>query len=206
MNKLFFIHLVLVSFLLSQNQNVMIDEIEVRGNEMISDYNIKFISKLESGTIINNYHIQNAIERLWSTGRYLDIKIDIEKIIVNRLVISVLEAPPIKDIVILGNDKISDKKLLDELSLTSNNFVNYNDIQQSVNKLTSYYKEKNYHNVEVAFSIEDFFLEGQRFSNIVFNIQEGNKIKLKNINIIGNQNYSDRKILKQLKFYQKRRA
>ena len=199
MNKLFFIHLVLVSFLLSQNQNVMIDEIEVRGNEMISDYNIKFISKLESGTIINNYHIQNAIERLWSTGRYLDIKIDIEKIIVNRLVISVLEAPPIKDIVILGNDKISDKKLLDELSLTSNNFVNYNDIQQSVNKLTSYYKEKNYHNVEVAFSIEDFLIEGQRFSNIVFNIQEGYKIKLKNINIIGNQIYSDRKILKQLK-------
>ncbi len=199
MNKLFFIHLVLVSFLLSQNQNVMIDEIEVRGNEMISDYNIKFISKLESGTIINNYHIQNAIERLWGTGRYLDVKIDIEKIIVNRLVISVLEAPPIKDIVILGNDKISDKKLLEELSLTSNNFVNYNDIQQSVNKLASYYKEKNYHNVEVAFSIEDLFIEGQRFSNIVFNIQEGNKIKLKNINIIGNQNYSDRKILKQLK-------
>ena len=84
MNKLFFIHLVLVSFLLSQNQNVMIDEIEVRGNEMISDYNIKFISKLESGTIINNYHIQNAIERLWSTGRYLDIKIDIASEIIGE--------------------------------------------------------------------------------------------------------------------------
>ena len=50
MNKLIFIYLVLVSFLLSQNQNIIIDEIEVRGNEMISDYNIKFISKLESGT------------------------------------------------------------------------------------------------------------------------------------------------------------
>ena len=66
MNKLIFILLVLVSFLLSQNQNIIIDEIEVRGNEMISDYNIKFISKLESGTKINNYHIQNAIERLWA--------------------------------------------------------------------------------------------------------------------------------------------
>ena len=199
MNKLIFIHLVLVSFLLSQNQNIIIDEIEVRGNEMISDYNIKFISKLESGTKINNYHIQNAIERLWGTGRYLDVKIDIEKIILNRLIISVLEAPPIKDIIFSGNDKISDKKLIDELSLSSNNFVNYNDIQESVNSLILYYKEKNYHNVNVSYSIDDLFIEGQRFSNIIFNIQEGNKIKLKNISITGNNAYSDRKILKQFK-------
>ena len=199
MNKFFFIHLVLVSFLLSQNQNIMIDEIEVRGNEMISDYNIKFISKLESGTMINNYHIQNAIERLWGTGRYLDVKIDLEKIILNKLVISVLEAPPIKDIIISGNDKVSDKKLLDELSLTSNNFVNYNDIQESVNNLILYYKEKNYHNVKVDYKIDDLIIEGQRFSNVVFNVQEGNKIKLTNINISGNEHYSDRKILKQLK-------
>ena len=199
MNKLIFIHLVLVSFLLSQNQNIIIDEIEVRGNEMISDYNIKFISKLESGTKINNYHIQNAIERLWGTGRYLDVKIDIEKIILNRLIISVVEAPPIKDIIFSGNEKISDKKLIDELSLSSNNFVNYNDIQESVNSLISYYKEKNYHNVNVSYSIDDLFIEGQRFSNIIFNIQEGNKIKLKNISITGNNAYSDRKILKQFK-------
>ena len=199
MNKLIFILLVLVSFLLSQNQNIIIDEIEVRGNEMISDYNIKFISKLESGTKINNYHIQNAIERLWGTGRYLDVKIDIEKIILNRLIISVVEAPPIKDIIFSGNDKISDKKLIDELSLSSNNFVNYNDIQESVNSLISYYKEKNYHNVNVSYSIDDLFIEGQRFSNIIFNIQEGNKIKLKNISITGNNAYSDRKILKQFK-------
>ena len=45
---------------------------------MISDYNIKFISKLESGVMINNYHIQNAIERVWDTGRYLDVRIEIE--------------------------------------------------------------------------------------------------------------------------------
>ena len=95
------------------------------------------------------------------TGRYLDVKIDIEKIILNRLIISVVEAPPIKDIIFSGNDKISDKKLIDELSLSSNNFVNYNDIQESVNSLISYYKEKNYHNVNVSYSIDDLFIEGK---------------------------------------------
>ena len=80
--------------LYSQNKNIIIDEIEVRGNEMISDYNIKFISKLESGVMINNYHIQNAIERLWDTGRYLDVRIEIENFLINKLIIFVVEAPP----------------------------------------------------------------------------------------------------------------
>ena len=145
MNNIIYIILFIASILFSQNQNIIIDEIEVRGNEMISDYNIKFISKLESGTIINNYHIQNAIERLWGTGRYLDVRIEIEKIIVNRLVIFVVEAPPIKEILFEGNNKISDKKLMDEFELNKNNFINYNDIQEGVNRLLAYYKEKNYH-------------------------------------------------------------
>ena len=48
--------------------------------------------------------------------------------------------------------------MIDELSLSSNNFVNYNDIQESVNSLILYYKEKNYHNVNVSYSIDDLFL------------------------------------------------
>ena len=124
MNNIIYIIILFITVLFSQNQNIVIDEIEVRGNEMISDYNIKFISKLESGTVINNYHIQNAIERLWSTGRYLDVRIEIEKIIVNRLVIFVVEAPPIKEIIFNGNKKNSDKKLLEEFGLSKNNFIN----------------------------------------------------------------------------------
>ena len=198
-NTHLYIIVVLSTILFSQNQNIIIDEIEVRGNEMISDYNIKFISKLESGTMINNYHIQNAIERLWGTGRYLDIRIEIEKIIINKLVIFVIEAPPIKEIIFKGNNKNSDKKLLDEFEVNKNNFINYNDIQEGINRLMSYYKEKNYHNIKIEYDIKDLLVDSQKFSNIIINLDEGNKIKLKNINIIGNNSFSDRKIMKQFK-------
>ncbi len=199
MNNIIYIIILFITVLFSQNQNIVIDEIEVRGNEMISDYNIKFISKLESGTVINNYHIQNAIERLWSTGRYLDVRIEIEKIIVNRLVIFVVEAPPIKEIIFKGNKKNSDKKLLEEFGLSKNNFINYSDIQEGVNRLLAFYKEKNYHNISIDYAIDDILIDGQKFNNIVFSIDEGNKLKLKKINISGNQKYSDRKIIKQFK-------
>ena len=97
--KLLYLSLFLISLLCSQNQNIIINDIEVRGNDLISDYNIKFISKLESGKMINNYHIQNGIQRLWDTGRYLDVAMEIEKGFSNKLIIFVVEAPPIKEII-----------------------------------------------------------------------------------------------------------
>ena len=185
--------------LYSQNKNIIIDEIEVRGNEMISDYNIKFISKLESGVMINNYHIQNAIERLWDTGRYLDVRIEIENFLINKLIIFVVEAPPIKEVIFKGNKRNSDKKLLDHFEIGENNFINYNDIQEGINRLINFYKEKHYHNIEVEYKIEDLLIENQKFSNIIITIDEGNKIRLKNINISGNKQFSNRKIIKQFK-------
>ena len=68
--------LVFISFGISQqNEGFIIDEIEVVGNELLSDENIKFISGLEVGLYVNNFNIQNSIKKLWDTERYLDIDI-----------------------------------------------------------------------------------------------------------------------------------
>ena len=197
--KLLYFSLLLISLLCSQNQNIIINDIEVRGNDLISDYNIKFISKLESGKMINNYHIQNGIQRLWDTGRYLDVAMEIEKGFSNKLIIFVVEAPPIKEIIFKGNKKNSRKKLLDEFEIDENNFINYHNIQEGINRLLSYYKEKNYHNVKIDYSIEELLIDDKIFNNVIIDINEGNRIKLKSIDIVGNSSFSDRKILKQFK-------
>ena len=201
MKTLYIYIIIIFSCLLhsQQNKSVIIDEIEITGNGIISDENIKFIAKLESGMMINSYHIQNAIQRLWDSGRYLDVNIEIEDFLINKLIISVVEAPPIKEIIFKGNKKKSDKKLLNEFEIDKNNFINYNDIQEGVNRLINYYKEKKYHNIKIEYEIEDLLIDGQEFCNIILNIDEGRKIKLKKINIVGNNEFSNRKILKQFK-------
>ena len=64
---------------IGQNNSFIINEIEIIGNEIISNDNIKFISGLEEGMYINNFNIQNSIKRLWDTGRYLDIDMKFKK-------------------------------------------------------------------------------------------------------------------------------
>ena len=84
-----------------QSNGFIINDIEVVGNEIISDDNIKFISGLEQGMYVNSFNIQNSIKRLWDTKRYLDIDIKVEeKYLSNKLIIYVKEAPFLGSIIL----------------------------------------------------------------------------------------------------------
>ena len=77
--------IILISVLLSQqNETFIIHEIEISGNELLSDDNIKFISGLNEGLSINNFNIQSSIKKLWDTKRYLDVQIDVQKNYLNN--------------------------------------------------------------------------------------------------------------------------
>ena len=186
--------LVLLSLIISQNKGFIINEIEILGNEIISDDNIKFISGLEEGIYVNNFNIQNSIKRLWDTKRYLDIDIKIqEEYLNNKLIIFVKEAPFLGNIIIQGNKKISTKKILSKIDIESGNILNYHDINEALSLIEQHYKSKHYHNMEVSFNLSN--QEGQK-RDLIIDIKEGNKIKVKKIIIDGNNDFSDNKLVK----------
>ncbi len=189
------IMLATVSF--TQNDMILIDEIEVLGNSLLTDENIKFISGLEKGMYINNFNIQNSINQLWDTKRYIDVKIDIEKKYMgNKLTIYVEEANFINEIVFENNQGFSDKTLLKKIDIEKGNIINFNDIYESSNLIRDHYKSKNYHNVNVGYRIVDSDSDPNS-KVLVFEIYEGKKIKIKKITISGNQDFSKNIILKQ---------
>ena len=188
--------------LISQNENFIIDEISVEGNIRMSDENIKFIAGLEEGMYINNFNIQNSIKKLWSSNVYLDIRMDIEKgYLSNKLIIYVEEAPFINQIIFKGNKKISDKKLLEKLSVNEGDLLNYNNIKEGITSIIDYYKEKKFHNVKISYELEQNSLSPDLLKNtskdIVISVNEGNKIRLKNIVFNGNDSFSDNTLIKQ---------
>jgi len=74
------------------------------------------------------------------------------------------------------------------------------DISKAINSITEYYKSKHYHNMKITYVIESSDSKDQTPKrNLVFNINEGKKIKIKKIVIEGNSVFSDRKIIKQMK-------
>ena len=189
-----FILLILLSLVIGQNNSFIINEIEIIGNEIISNDNIKFISGLEEGMYINNFNIQNSIKRLWDTGRYLDIDIEIqEEYLNNKLIIYIEEAPFIGEIIIRGNKRVSIKKILNKISINSGDILNYHNINESINLIKDYYKGKNYHNIRVKYNLDE---ENSQKRDLVIDISEGNIIKVRKILIDGNNDFSTKKLIK----------
>ena len=175
-------------------QGIVVHDIDVVGNNLISDDNIKFISGLEEGMYVNNFKIQKSIKRLWDTNRYLDIDIQIEEeYLNNRLIIFVEEAPFIGKVTINGNKKVSNRKIVDELAINSGDILNFNNINDAVNNLIDYYKKKNFHNIKINYELLD--IKGQS-RDLVIDIYEGKSIKVKKIIIDGNKSFSEKNIIK----------
>ena len=199
--KYFFIILSL-TFLFSQSapSDINILSVTIEGNERFSDQDVLRHIRLYPGMKISGEDIQDIIKRTWSKNIYSDIQIYMlsETIEGINLLVQVQEFPILNEIKINGNDKESDKKILKEIDLSPGQILSDVDISKSINKIREYYYSKHYHNIDINYSIESLGSQPSR-KNIIFNINEGKKIKIKKINIAGNSAFSDKKIIKQFK-------
>ena len=199
--KYFFIILSL-TFLFSQSapSDINILSVTIEGNDRFSDQDVLRHIRLYPGMKISGEDIQDIIKRTWSKNIYSDIQIYMlsETIEGINLLVQVQEFPILNEIKINGNDKESDKKILKEIDLALGQILSDVDISKAINKIREYYYSKHYHNIDINYSIESSGSQPSR-KNIIFNINEGKKIKIKQINIAGNSAFSDKKIIKQFK-------
>ena len=199
--KYFFIILSLTClFSQSAPSDINILSVTIEGNDRFSDQDVLRHIRLYPGMKISGEDIQDIIKRTWSKNIYSDIQIYMlsETIEGINLLVQVQEFPILNEIKINGNDKESDKKILKEIDLSPGQILSDVDISKAINKIREYYHSKHYHNIDINHSIESLGSEPSR-KNIIFNINEGKKIKIKEINITGNSAFSDKKIIKQFK-------
>ena len=132
------------------------------------------------------------ITELYSTGYFDDIKIFKSD---RGLLIKVKERPIISSIEIQGNDSVKSKDLkkgFNSAGLTVGNVYNPELIQQIKYSLKQeYYNLSKYSaNINVVAKVEP-----RNRVRILFNISEGKTAKVKQINIIGNQKYSNKLLM-----------
>ena len=98
-----------------------------------------------------------------------------------------------------GNKKIKDRKFEDEVSLSKGQRLRPNTLHETAKKIKELYEEKGYLNAEINPVLEIPVEESTLFDgrakdlvrNVVFNIQENDKIKTGKIIFEGNESYSD---------------
>ena len=178
------------SLLYAQVQKIRVNSITVEGNKSANPGMIRLNSGLSAGVEITGEDLQKAVKNLWALRIFSDIRIFVQNQTVEGLdlVIKVKEYPRLNDVVITGNDELSEKDIKEEMDTYRSMIVTPNRMFKIKNKILEKYYEDGYllANVQV-----DTISAGGRRVNLVLNINEGQEVQVEKIHFHGNENIDE---------------
>ena len=196
----------------SQNsiEKYVIEEITVSGNTSFSPLTIITYSGLEKGETISipGEKLSNAIKKLWASNLFSSVNIYKKNISVNNieLEIELFDLAELKKLEINGIKKRKIEEVIKENKLQIGVKVTENLITTTKNYLENKYKEKGFLKAEVEIFSEEYTdSTGKANVNMKINIDKGPKIKIKKINILGNEKLSSRMLEKSMKNTKRKR-
>ncbi|MEM1050538.1 MAG: outer membrane protein assembly factor BamA [Pseudomonadota bacterium] len=162
-----------------------IRSIAVTGAERLEPTTILSYIRLRVGQEYTSAAADEALKDLGATELFADFSIRNEN---GNVVITVQENPVINRIVLEGNDRIDNDKILPEIRLAPRQIFTRSKVRADVARIIELYKRQG----RFAATVEPQMVSlPQNRVDIVFEITEGPKSKVRQINIIGNEKFSD---------------
>ena len=187
--KNIFLILTFLIFVPKFSYSEIIKKIEISGNERISSETIKMFTKKNIGENINDKDLNEILKRIYDSTFFEDVKVSIKE---NTLKIVVLENPLVENVEIKGPKA---KKIVEELkkNLQVKARTSYNEISflKDKKKITEILKQKGYFFSKVDVIVESL---SDNKVNLIYNVEIGDKAKIKKISFIGDKIFKDRKL------------
>ena len=177
-------------------------EIEARGLQYLDNGAVISITGIQVGDNISipGDDISFAIKKLWKQGLFSDISLSYE-IVEGRKIkvyIDLVERPRLTQYVFNGVRKSKQSELSDELTLVKGRILTDASIKNAELNIVNYYKDKGFLNVKVESETKIDSLLGNGVK-LIFLVDRGQKIRIDEINFIGNENFSDRRLKSKMK-------
>ena len=190
-SKIKFLNLILFIVLFFQSSvfSDIIKEIEIRGNERISDKTILMFSKTETGDNISENDLNLIIKNLYNTNYFKNIS---TSIINDKLIISVEENPVIGIIEIKGvKAKKNIKAIKENLKLKNRSSFSEFLLEKDKKQIFS-----NLKNMGFYFPTVDVYIKenDNKVLDIVYEIDIGEKAKIGKITFTGDKIFKDKKL------------
>lgn len=186
------------------NKKYILGGISVSGNTTFNEQTIVAYSRLSKGQEINipGEEITTAIKRLWESKLFSDVEVFVTNIEDNTayLEIRLSDLPQLNEIKINGVKKGKVEAIVKENKLDKGTKITENLKATTKNYLTTKYQKEGFYNTKVHINTIDVqdSIQISRV-NMVVNIDKGKKVKIKNIEITGNEVLSDKKLRKSMK-------
>ncbi len=169
-----------------------VEDIEVKGLQRVALGAALTHIAINVGDNLNEFRISQSIKSLYQSGHFNDIRVLRDG---NRLVYRVRERETISEITFDGNSDLKDEQLTD--SLDGSNIRVGETLDRTVLSgiemgLENFYHSVGKYNAKVTAKIT--YLPRNRV-NLEFSFVEGDSAAIKQINIVGNEFFSDAQIL-----------
>jgi outer membrane protein insertion porin family len=171
---------------------------EFKGFRSVSDQYIFGNIQLRPGMNYNPALLDQSIRTLYSTGyfEFVEVRVENAENDTVDVIFEMVSKYTIERIRFLGNDSYSDSRLASKAEIESGNPLDEYLVSVAAGAITEYYVEKGFPDVEVDYRIQRDEQTG--FAVVNFDIDEGGKVRITEINFEGNEAFKDKVLRKQL--------
>ncbi|MGE0485779.1 MAG: outer membrane protein assembly factor BamA [Gammaproteobacteria bacterium] len=174
-------------------ESFIVDDIRVEGLERISPGAVFNYLPISVGDTVDDARSRDAVRALFKTGFFKDVRLERDG---DVLVVVVVERETIADLTFEGNKAIKTDDLLEglkEIGFAKGEVFNEAKLDKVLQELKRQYYANGKYGVRIdheVVNIDDKAVE------VAFTVIEGDAARIKQINVIGNEAFSDEEILK----------
>ena len=178
----------------------LVTAIEIKGNKSISSNTIISKMKTRIGSTYQENIISDDLKRLYLLGFFSDIKIDTQDYKDGlKVIVTVAERPVIEKITFSGIRRLTmrEEKIKESFKSKETQYLDYPSLSEDVRTLKKLYEKIGYSQVEINYKVD--IDEKTDKAKVEFIVEEGKRIRIKNILVEGNKSFPARRILKLMK-------
>ncbi len=166
----------------------VVNRIEVRGNARVDAQTVRDNIGIQPGKAFNANDIDEAVKRLYAMGLFSDVRINQSG---STLVVHVNERSVVNNVLFQGNKKIKDPDLARAVQLKARSPYDAATMEADKEAIKGAYAHIGRSDAIVNARTVDL---GQGRVNVVYEITEGGRTKIADINFVGNNAYGSRRL------------
>ncbi|WP_235889885.1 outer membrane protein assembly factor BamA [Brucella haematophila] len=166
----------------------VVSRIDVRGNTRVDAQTIRDNIEIRPGKAFTSADIDAAVKRLFAMGLFSDVRINQSG---STLVVTVNERSVVNNVLFQGNKKIKDPDLTRAVQLKPRSPYDAATMESDKEAIKAAYAHIGRSDATVNARTVDL---GQGRVNVVYEVNEGSRTKISNIEFVGNQAYSGRRL------------
>jgi len=166
----------------------VVNRIDVRGNQRVDAETVRGYIGIRPGQNFSSTDIDEAVKRLHSTGLFSDVRISQSG---GALVVVVAEYSSINQVLFQGNRKIKDQELASRVQSKPRGSYSRVMAEADVETIRESYRRIGREGAQVSVTTQA--VDGNRV-NVIFQIDEGDRTKIREVNFVGNNAFSNRRL------------